>query len=134
MSTENIVLCLDKNDGPGSSAGMATELRARRCGDRIPVGRDFPPVQTCPGAHPTSCTMGTGPFPGVKYGRGVLLTTHPFLVPRSWKSRAIFLHILWATTRPVTGTLYLTLDTNGHEYDSSLAFNTQSLFLITMLL
>jgi len=22
--------------------------------------------------------MGTGPFPGVKCGRGVLLTTHPF--------------------------------------------------------
>jgi len=27
--------------------------------------------------------MGTGSFPGVKCGRGVLLTTHPFLVPRS---------------------------------------------------
>ena len=24
------------------------------------------PVQTCPGAHPTSYTMGTGSFPGVK--------------------------------------------------------------------
>jgi len=33
--------------------------------------------------------MGTGSFPGVKCGRGVLLTTHPLLVPRSWKSRAI---------------------------------------------
>jgi hypothetical protein len=43
------------------------------------VGRDFPPVQTGPEAHPASCTctMGTGYFPGVKYGRGVLLTTHP---------------------------------------------------------
>ena len=35
--------------------------------------------------------MGTGSFPGVKCGRGVLLTTHPLLVPRSWKSRAISL-------------------------------------------
>jgi len=26
--------------------------------------------------------MGTGPFPGAKCGRGVLLTTHPLLVPR----------------------------------------------------
>jgi len=26
----------------------------------------------------TSCTMGTGSFPGVKCGRDVLLTTHPF--------------------------------------------------------
>jgi len=30
--------------------------------------------------------MGTGSFPGVKCGRGVLLTTHPLLVPRSWPS------------------------------------------------
>ena len=38
--------------------------------------RDFPPVQTVPGAHPASCKMGTGSFPGVKCGRGLLLTTH----------------------------------------------------------
>jgi len=30
------------------------------------------PLQTCPGAHPASCTMGTGLFTGVKrLGRGV---------------------------------------------------------------
>jgi hypothetical protein len=52
-------------------------------------GRDFPPVKTGPGTHPASCTMGSGSFSGVKCGRGVLLTTHPLLVPRSWKSRAI---------------------------------------------
>ena len=89
----------------GSSVGIATELRAGRSGDRIRVGRDFPPVQTGPGAHPASCTMGTGSFPGVKYGRGVLLTTHSLLLPASWNSRAIPLPILWATTGPVTGTL-----------------------------
>ena len=43
---------------------------------------------------------------GVKYGRGVLLTTHPLLVPQSWKSRAITVPNLWATTGPVTGTLF----------------------------
>jgi hypothetical protein len=33
-------------------------------------------VQTGSGIHPASCTMGTvGPFPGVKLGRGVTLTT-----------------------------------------------------------
>jgi hypothetical protein len=42
-------------------------------------------AQTGSGAHPASCPMGTGvPFPGVKRGRGVTLTTHPNLVPRSW--------------------------------------------------
>ena len=60
-------------------------------------GRDSPPVQTGPGAHPASCKMGTRSFPGVKCGRGVLLTTHPLLVPRPWKSRAIPLPTLWAT-------------------------------------
>jgi len=52
-------------------------------------GRDFPPVQIGPGAHPASCTMGTRSFLGVNCGRGVLLTNHPLLAPRSWKSRAI---------------------------------------------
>jgi len=57
-------------------------LRAGWSGDRIPVGeRFFAPVQTDPGAHPASCTMGTWSFPGVKSGRGVTLTPHPLLVP-----------------------------------------------------
>ena len=47
--------------------------------------------------NPASCKMGTVSFPGVKCGRGVLLNTHPLLVPRSWKSRAIPLPTLWAT-------------------------------------
>jgi hypothetical protein len=35
-------------------------------------GARFPaPVQTGPGAHPASCTMGTGSFPGVNSGQGV---------------------------------------------------------------
>ena len=68
--------------GPGSSVGIATELRAGRPGDRIPVGARFSaPVQTGPGAHSASCTVGTVSFPGVNCGRGVLLTTHPLLVP-----------------------------------------------------
>jgi hypothetical protein len=82
--------------GPGSSVGIATELRAGRSGDRIPVRARFSaPVQIVPGAQPASYTMGTGSFPGVKYGRGVTLTPHPFLEPRSWKSRAIPLLPLW---------------------------------------
>jgi hypothetical protein len=63
-------------------------LRAGRSGDRIPVGARFSaPVQTGLGAHPASCTLSTGSFPGVESGRGVTLTPHPLLVPRS-KTRA----------------------------------------------
>ena len=40
-------------------------------------------VQTGPGAHPASCTMDTGSFPGVESGRAVTLTPHPLLVSRS---------------------------------------------------
>ena len=58
------------------------------------------PVQTGPGAHPASCTMGTGSFPGVNSGRGVTLTPHPLLVPWSRKGRAIPLLPLLAV-RPV---------------------------------
>jgi len=53
-----------------------------------------------PRAHPGSCTVGTGSFPGVKSGRGVTLTPHPLLVPWSRKSRAIPLLPLWVV-RPV---------------------------------
>ena len=84
-------------DGPGGTVGIATELRAGRSGIKSRWGRDFPPVQTGPGAQSVSCKMGTGSFPGVKCGQGVLLTTRPLLVPRSWNSRAIPLPTLWAT-------------------------------------
>jgi len=41
------------------------------------VGARFSaPVQTGPGAHPASYTMGTGSFPGVKSSWGMMLTPH----------------------------------------------------------
>ena len=83
--------------GPGSSVGIATKLGLDGPGSNPGGDRDFPPVHTGPGAHPASCKMGTGSFPVVKCGPGVLLTTHPLLVPWSWKSRAIPLPTLWAT-------------------------------------
>jgi len=62
-------------------------LQAGRSGNRIPVGARFSaPVHTGPGDVLASCKMGTGSFPGVKSGRGVTLTPHPFLVPRSRKT------------------------------------------------
>jgi hypothetical protein len=68
-------------------------LADRAIGVRSQVGvKDFSSnlcVQTGSGAHPASFTMGTGVLSlGIKRGRGVTLTTHPHLVPRSWKSRS----------------------------------------------
>jgi hypothetical protein len=77
--------------------------------------RFFAPVQTGPGTHPASCTMGIMSFPGVKSSWGVTLAPHPLLVLWSWKSRAIPLLPLWshtACTEPqclCKGALYLTL-------------------------
>jgi len=70
-------------------------LRPGQSGDRLPVEATFSAlVQTGPGAHPSSYTMGTGSFPGVKRpGRGVVI--HPFLAPRLKKIRAIPLLPLW---------------------------------------
>jgi hypothetical protein len=46
-------------------------------------------VQNGPAVHPASCPMGTGVLsPGLKRGRGVTLTTHPHLLPRSRMSRS----------------------------------------------
>ena len=70
--------------GPGNVVGIATGYGLNDPGVESRWGARFSaPVQTGPGAHPVSCTMGTGSFPGVKSGQGVTLTTHPLLVPWS---------------------------------------------------
>jgi hypothetical protein len=79
--------------GPGSSVGIATGYGLDGPGIESWWGRDFPqPVQTGPGVHPASCTMGTGSFPGVESGRGVTLTPHPLLVPRSKNIVELYLY------------------------------------------
>ena len=83
-----------------SSGSLVQYLATNYKNDSI-VSVDMDTIETIlttvgPGAHPASCKMGTGSFPGVKCGRGVLLTTHPLLVPLSWKSRAIPLPTFWA--------------------------------------
>ena len=86
---------------PDSSLSIATGYGSD--GPRIESGwgaRFSAPFQTGLGAHPASCTMGTGSSPGVKSGRGVALTSHPLLVPWSRKSTATPLLPLWAV-RPV---------------------------------
>ena len=66
----------------GSSVGIATDYGLDGPGIEFRWGaRLSAPVQTGPGAHPAPCKMDTGPFPGVKSGRGVTQTPHPLLVP-----------------------------------------------------
>jgi len=87
--------------GPGNSVGIATGYRLDGPGIKSRWrSRLSAPVQTGPGAHPASCTVDTGSFPGVKSGRGVTLTPHSLLIPWSRKGRAIPLRPLWAV-RPV---------------------------------
>jgi hypothetical protein len=70
--------------GPGSVVGTATAYGLDGPGIESRWGAKFSaPVQTGPEAHTASCTMGTRSFPGVRCGRGVTLTPHPLLVPRS---------------------------------------------------
>jgi hypothetical protein len=92
LSTNSLQFC-----GPGSSVGIVTDYGLDGSGIETRWGREYLPVHTGPWAHPASCTLGTGSFLGAKCGRGVLMATHPLLVPRSWKSRAIPLPTLWAT-------------------------------------
>jgi hypothetical protein len=58
---------------PAQLSRYSDSLYAGQCSVLTPVGARFSThVQTGPGAHPASCTMGTGSFPGVKRpGRGV---------------------------------------------------------------
>ena len=72
------------HQGQDSSVGITTGYGLDGQGIESRWGARFSaPVQTGPGAHPASYTMGTGSFPGVKSGRGVTLTPHSLLVPWS---------------------------------------------------
>jgi len=82
--------------GSGSSVGIVTDY-GLDCPGSNPGWDEIFTRPDHPGAHTASCKMCTGSSPGVKCCRGVLLTTHPLLVPRSWKCRAILLPTHWAT-------------------------------------
>jgi hypothetical protein len=79
--------------GPGSSVGIATGYGLDGPGIESRWEATFSAfVQTDPGAHPASCTTGTVSFPGVASGRGVTLTPHPLLVPRSNNRVELYLY------------------------------------------
>ena len=85
MIKDSVTSCLRV----GQLSRYSDWLRAGQSRDRIPAeARLFAPVQTGPGAHPASCTMGTGSLPGIKSGRGVTLTPHTLLLPLVMKEQS----------------------------------------------
>ena len=58
--------------GPGSSVGIATDYGLDGPGSNLGGDEIFRPSRPALGAHPASCKMGTGSFPGgkVRPGRG----------------------------------------------------------------
>ena len=75
---------------------MELSIRTGRSGDRISVGARFSgPVQTGPGAHQTSYTIGTGSFPGLEQPRSGV--NHPPPSSAEVKERVVIpLLPLWA--------------------------------------
>jgi len=68
--------------GPGSSVGIATGYGLDGPGIEFRWGARFSaPVQTGLGAHPATCTMGTGSFLGGKERSGRDADPSPLLVP-----------------------------------------------------
>jgi hypothetical protein len=88
--------------GPGQLSRYSDSLRAGRSEDRIVVGARFSAhVQTDPGAHPPSYTMGTGSFPGVKLSeRGV---DHPHHLAPTLKKEYNYLCSTSGPSCPVIG-------------------------------
>jgi hypothetical protein len=68
-------VCRWVSSGPCSSVSIVTDNRQDGQGSNLGGDEIFRPSR--PALRTPSCKMGTGSFPGVKCGRGVLLTTHP---------------------------------------------------------
>jgi hypothetical protein len=94
----------------GSSVSIVSDYRLDGRGSIPGRGKAFTLcVQTSSEAHPASYPVDNkGPFPEVKCGRRVKLTTHPHLVPRSIMSRSYTASPSWSL-HGVAGHLYFTL-------------------------
>ena len=91
----NIIRLL--NGGTGSSVGIVTDYGLDGPGTNPGGDEIFRPSRPVLGPIQPPVQWVQVLSPEVECGRGVLLTTHPLLVPRSWKSRAITLPTLWTT-------------------------------------
>ena len=95
------------NGGRDSSVGIAIRYGLDGPGIEPRLGARFSaPVQTGPGTHPASYTLGTGSFPGVKRpGRGV---DHPLPSSAEVEGRVEpYICSLSGPSWPVMGELYL---------------------------
>jgi hypothetical protein len=105
--------------GPGGSVGISTGYGLDGPGIESRWGaRFFAHVQSGPGAHPASCTVGTGSFPGVKWpGRGaehrgnerVELYLHPHRPVKACNGSAFSVHVSSVTCLFSGGTTQTTL-------------------------
>jgi len=91
------ILSINSVVGPGSSAGITTDYGLEGPGSNPGWDEIFRPFRPALGPTQPPVKWVPGLSQRLKCGRGVLLTTHPLLVRRSWKSRAIPLPTLWAT-------------------------------------
>jgi hypothetical protein len=93
--------CLNRSRD--SSVGMATCYGVSNPGGGE-IFRTYPDRLRGP---PSLLFNGYRVFPGGKGGRGMMLTTHPLLVPRLRKSRAITPLTLWVLLGLLRGSLLL---------------------------
>jgi hypothetical protein len=93
--------------GQGSSVGIETGYGLDGPGIKSRLGvRFFAHVQTGPGPHPASCTMGSGPLPDDKGAGAWCSPPTPSSAQVTKGSSYTFIHPL-GQVRPVTGLLYL---------------------------
>ena len=108
--------------GRGSSVGIATGYGLGGPGIESRWRRDFSaPVQTGPGTHPASYTMGTGSFPGLKRpGRGL---DHPLPSSIGVKERVeLYLNSPSGPSGPVLGRTVTSISLNQSSYICILVF------------
>ena len=77
--------------GPSSSVGVSTDYGLKGPGIESRWGEIIRRPDR-PWAHPASRKIGTGSFAGVESDRGVTLTSHPLLVPRSKNRVELYLY------------------------------------------
>jgi hypothetical protein len=90
-----------------SSVGIATRYGLEAPGIKSRWGEIFCTYPDRLRGPPSLLYDGYRVFPGGKSGRGVMLTTHPLLVPRLRKSWAISPLTLWVLLGLLRGYLYL---------------------------